>query len=150
MSFFLNSWLFNKSARIVETTSYSLDFPDHWKTKRNLFADATIAEFFNLNEVAGIIQVSSYSHADPAYVVNLEEELIKNKEYDKAQIYKIGDNQAVVYLENTGQAVRYSFVFGKGNRKLYITFTTNNNFPQEKIDKDWNAVIGILSTLKIK
>lgn len=88
--FFLKDLFTNKSVQVFNAESHSSSLPDNWKTQRKLFADATILEFFNLAEVAGLIQVCSYSHSDQQHRINLEDELVKANEYAKAKLYKIG------------------------------------------------------------
>ena len=151
----MNRILYNnlttKKVDFFESNNFSIKFGHNWRQKRKL-GNKSIADFINLKNYIGILQISSFQHSNKNYVFDLKESLSEIEQSGhKAVIKDISKYQSAVYALNytDEKLYQFRFEFGYKNKRLFITLTFDNNNDKE-VDENYNEVIKILNTIKFK
>jgi hypothetical protein len=130
--------------------SFTIKFNEKWTTKRFLFREKLI-EFYNFNEINGLIQISAYRDSQHQFDIIRELELIQ-KINDKAKIIDVSIYKAIAYADYyvTSQTIQYMFVIGEQNNKLIISLTLSANNEKAVLEKYYYKFKEIVSSITIR
>ncbi len=151
----MNRILYNnlttKKVDFYESNNFSIKFRRNWRQARKIW-NTSVADFINLKNDIGILQISAFQHSDKNYVFNINESISEIEQNGhKPEIKNISEYQSVVYAINyeDKNLYQFRFEFGYKNKRLFITLTFENTSDKE-INKNYDEAIKILNTIKFK
>jgi Domain of unknown function (DUF3805) len=130
----------------MKTSLFEIDLPNqNWQHE----CIEGIHDFYNLQEIEGVLQISSYFSATNRF--DVEKDFIQEKKRrPSSKIITLASYKAIHYGENLADdLLRYSWITGFENTKLFITFTINSNQEVVVIDKNYVTIMNLLASLKI-
>jgi hypothetical protein len=134
-----------------EGECFVLNFPPNWRQVRKL-RNLEVADFVNLDEDHGLLQISSFVNESPSYSYDIDKELTAlESEGFKPSVESLNDLlkviiYAVKFEEGT---VQYRFEVGSGRYRIFSTLTFENCDDKTK-DKYFEEAITILCSLEFK
>ena len=151
----MNRILYNnlttKKVDFYESNNFSIKFRRNWRQIRKI-GNKSVADFINLKDYIGILQISSFQHSDKNYVFDINESIAEIEQNGhKAEIKNISEYQSVVYALNyvNEKLYQFRFEFGHKNKRLFITLTFDNT-NDRVITENYNEILKILNTIKFK
>ena len=151
----MNRILYNnlttKKIDFFESDNFSIKFRRNWRQLRKI-GNKSIADFINLKNYIGVLQISSFQHSDKNYVFDINESLAEIEQSGhKAEIKNISQYQSAVYPLNyeDEKLYQFRFEFGHKNRRLFITLTFDN-INEKVTENNYNEIVKILNTIKFK
>ena len=151
----MNRILYNnlttKKVDFFESNNFSIRFRRNWRQIRKI-GNKSVADFINLKNYIGILQISSFQHSDKNYIFDLDESISEiERNGHNSEIKNISEYQSVVYAlsyEND-KLYQFRFEFGHKNKRLFITLTFDN-INEKVIEDNYNEIVKILNTIKFK
>lgn len=149
----MNKFLYNKlTTKKIDTfysDFFSIEFNENWRQLIKI-KNKSIADFINLENYIGVLQISSYQHYHENFEFDLNQSIseIQERGY-KAEIKNISKYKSAVYALNYEDENLYQFCFefGYKNKRLFITLTFE--YPNDRlINKNYDEIIMILNTIK--